>query len=105
MCTHPTAPGASQSQVASFTLEDVIDSKSNGVSKHLGEIADSMSEWEGAAAENLGLTPADISHIKTKFPKEIDLQALVTTSSHVTFIFLQILLQEGSTTEMEAEAG
>ena len=80
--THPIAEGESQSQVASLTLEDVIDSKSNSVSKHLGEIADSMCEWEGAVAENLGLTPADISSIKTKFPKEINLQVLVTMLSH-----------------------
>ena len=82
MYTHPTAAEASQSQVASLALEDVLDSKSNSVSKHLGEIADSMYEWEGAVAENLGLAPADIASIKTKFPKEINLQALVTTLSH-----------------------
>ena len=84
MHTHPTAAAASQSEVASLTLEDVLDSKSNSVSKHLGEIADSMYEWEGAVAENLGLAPADIASIKTKFPKEINLQALVMLS-HVTF--------------------
>ena len=34
------------------------------VSKHLGRIADSMTGWEGAVADNLDLTEADRSHIR-----------------------------------------
>ena len=72
----PTAAGAPQSQIS---LGDVLDSKSSSVLKHLGEIADSMYEWEGAVAENLKLTPADIVDIKTQYPKKMNLQVLVTT--------------------------
>lgn len=52
----------------------MIDAE-NRSSKHLGQIADSMSEWEGAIADNLGLTPADIAGIKTKHRTELKLQA------------------------------
>lgn len=55
-------------------LDLVIDSTNGGVSKHLGEIADLMSEWEGRIAEHLGLTPADVSNIKQKHPNELRLQ-------------------------------
>ena len=51
----------------------VVDS--DGVTKHIGRIADSMTEWEGAIAENLGLTPADVANIKTKYPFSLSLQA------------------------------
>ena len=44
------------------------------ISKHLGQIADSMYEWEGAIADELGLTPADVTAIKTKHPRELNLQ-------------------------------
>ena len=44
-------------------------------SKHLGQIADSMYEWEGAIADELGLTPADVAAIKTKYPTQLKLQA------------------------------
>ena len=47
---------------------------SSGVSKHLGRIADSMYEWEGPVAEQLGLTQADIAAIKTKHPTELKLR-------------------------------
>jgi hypothetical protein len=78
---HPRAAAVSQSQVASLTLEDVLDSKSSSVSKHLGEIADSMCEWEGAVAENLGMTQADVANIKAQYPKKMNLQVLVTMPS------------------------
>ena len=51
-----------------------IDISHGGVSKHLGQIADAMHEWEGPIAEELGLTRADIAAIKTKYPNELKLQ-------------------------------
>ena len=56
-------------------LDQVIDSDHGGVLKHLGQIADSMDEWEGAVAESLGLRPADVAEIKHKDPKKLKLQA------------------------------
>lgn len=93
---HPTAAGVSQYQIASSSLmlEDVLDSKSNSVLKHLGEIADSVLEWEGAVAENLRLTPADIADIKIQYPKKIKLQALVTIPSHNNLYILQYYRRE-----------
>ena len=55
-------------------LDQVLDSEYGGVSRHLGHIADSMSKWEGPIAEQLGLTPADVAAIKTKYPGELNLQ-------------------------------
>ena len=55
-------------------LNKVLDFKNVGVSKHLGQIADSMYEWEGPIAEQLGLTRADVAVIKTKYPHELKLQ-------------------------------
>ena len=45
-------------------LDQVLDVDSGGVSKHLGQIADIMCEWEGRVAEGLGLTPAEVESIK-----------------------------------------
>ena len=56
------------------TLDQVLDFDNNGVSKHLGQIADSMYEWEGPVAEQLDLTPADVAAIKVKHPGELRLQ-------------------------------
>ena len=55
-------------------LDQVLDFENDGVSKHLGQIADSMYEWEGPVAEQLGLTPAEIAAIKLKYPSELGLQ-------------------------------
>ena len=55
-------------------LDLVLDSDNNGVSKHLGEIADQMSEWEGPIAECLGLTHPEIVGVKTKYPENLRLQ-------------------------------
>ena len=55
-------------------LDQVVDCGSGGVSKHLGQIADSMNEWEGPVAEELGLSPADITAIKTAHPSDFKLQ-------------------------------
>ena len=54
-------------------LNKVVDS--DGVARHIGRIADSMTEWEGAIAENLGLTPADVANITTKHHSNLRLQA------------------------------
>ena len=48
-------------------LDLVLDG--DGVSKHLGQIADSMSEWEGRIADELGLKNADVAAIKNDYPK------------------------------------
>ena len=55
-------------------LDLVLDSKHGGVSKHLGQIADAMYEWEGPIAEQLELTRADIAAINRKYPGELKLQ-------------------------------
>ena len=34
----------------------MLDSEHGRISKHLGQIADAMCEWEGLIAEQLGLT-------------------------------------------------
>ena len=42
--------------------------------KHLGEIADEMDEWEGCIADHLGLTNSEVAAIKVKHEKELKLQ-------------------------------
>ena len=51
-----------------------IDFESGGVPKHLGQISNYMSEWEGKIADGLGLTPADVADIKEKHPSKLKLQ-------------------------------
>ena len=58
----------------STRLDQVLDFENDGVSKHLGLIADSMCEWEGPICEGLDLTPADIAAIKLKHSGELKLQ-------------------------------
>ena len=41
---------------------------------HLGEIADSMTEWEGSIADKLKLKARDVANIKTEYPKKLNLQ-------------------------------
>ena len=55
----------------------VIDSENNGVSKHLGQIADAMYEWEGRIADELGLSVVDVAEIKLKHPSSLKLQTYV----------------------------
>ena len=55
-------------------LTQVLDHDSSGVSKHLGQIADSMYEWKGRLAEELGLTKADVAAIEMKHPTDLKLQ-------------------------------
>ena len=47
----------------------------DGVLRHLGQIADSMTEWEGKISEKLELTPADVASIHTQYPKKLKLQS------------------------------
>jgi hypothetical protein len=56
-------------------IDQVIDSDHGGVSKHLGQISDSMYEWEGAVADSLGLHQADVAEIKEAHPGKLKLQA------------------------------
>ena len=41
---------------------------------HLGEIADSMTEWEGPVADKLKLRASDVANIKTEYPNKLNLQ-------------------------------
>ena len=52
-----------------------IDAYNKGVPKHLGQIADSMTEWKGRISEVLQLTPADVASIEIRHPNELRLQA------------------------------
>ena len=63
--------GVDQSQL----LDQVIDSDHSGVPIHLGRIADTMYEWEGAVADSLGLHQADVAEIKEAHPRKLKLQA------------------------------
>ena len=56
-------------------LDCVIDSGHGGILKHLGQIADTMYEWEGPIADSLGLSQADVARIKKAYPGELNLQA------------------------------
>ena len=55
-------------------LDLILDFENNGISKHLGQIADSMHEWEGSITEHLGLTRADVAAIKEEYPGKLKLQ-------------------------------
>ena len=56
-------------------MDRVIDADSHGVSEHLGQIAKSMTEWEGRISDELKLTPADVAGIYTKHPRNLELQS------------------------------
>ena len=56
-------------------LDKEIDSDSDGVPKHLGQIAKAMTEWEGRIADSLDLTQADVNAIKLKHPSNLELQS------------------------------
>ena len=55
-------------------LGQLLDFENGGVSNHLGQIANSMYEWEGPVAEQLGPTIVNIAEIKMKYPRELRLQ-------------------------------
>ena len=63
-------PASSQSP-----LDQVLDSVNHGVSKHLGQIADCMYEWEGPVAEQLGLTKAEVAAIQMEHHLKLKMQA------------------------------
>ena len=54
--------------------DQVLDINNDGVSLHLGQIADKMCDWKGSIADHLGLTPADIAAINTQYPTDLKLQ-------------------------------
>ena len=66
-------------------FDQVLDYNSGGVPIHLGKIAESMTEWEGSIAEQLGLTPADVAAINTKYPSELCLQMYIHVFIRYTF--------------------
>ena len=42
--------------------------------KYLGDIADSVNEWEGQIADKLKLKASDVEDIKKKYPQKFKLQ-------------------------------
>lgn len=42
--------------------------------EHLGQICDSMHEWEGPTADQLELTRAEVAAIKVEHPHDLRLQ-------------------------------
>ena len=55
-------------------LGDVLDAHNKGVSKHLGQIADTVHKWEGQLAEELELTDVDVAKVKHKHPFDLHMQ-------------------------------
>ena len=56
-------------------LDQELDSMNGGVSMHLGQIAESMHEWEGRVADELGLSPAEVAVINCRHPTDLRLQS------------------------------
>ena len=56
-------------------LDEEIDSGSDGVPNHLGQIADSMAEWEGKIADTLKLKMSDVAAIKYQWPTNLKMQS------------------------------
>ncbi|MCG8625296.1 MAG: hypothetical protein MJE68_25265 [Proteobacteria bacterium] len=42
--------------------------------RHIGEIADLMTEWEGQISDKLKLRANDVEEIKTKYSRKLKLQ-------------------------------
>ena len=63
-----------QTTVSQSPLEHVLDSLNDGVPKHLGLIADEITQWEGRIAEELGLKYSEVDVIKAAHPYRLDLQ-------------------------------
>ena len=62
-----------------WKLDEEIDfehrnAQGNLVPKHLGKIADSMTDWEGPIADHLDLSEADRSDIRERNSREPKLQ-------------------------------
>ena len=76
ICAHKHVPLHLYIYVVSKLLYRNISDQviGNDVPLHLGQIADSMYEWEGPVAEQLGLTQADVAAIKMQHPSELRLQ-------------------------------
>ena len=53
------------------------DTRGQVIPEHLGRIAESMVDWEGAIADYFGLTEPDRSDIRERNPKEPKLQRYV----------------------------
>ena len=51
-----------------------VDIRGRTVPLHLGQIASDMTDWEGAIADNLGLTEADKADIMDRFHRKPSLQ-------------------------------
>ena len=62
------------SEQQSQLLDQVLGTNLGGASKHLGQIAECMYEWEGLIADQLGLSRADVNEIKAKYHTELKLQ-------------------------------
>ena len=84
----------------------MLDAEHDGVSKHLGQIADAMYEWEGPIAEQLELTRADVAAIKTEHQNKLRLQTLVVLSYFLLSPpqFTLSLSQESCIGKVEAKA-
>ena len=52
----------------------VIELDTKVQEKHIGEIADSMTEWEGPIADKLKLGTNDVANIKAKHQQNLMLQ-------------------------------
>ena len=50
------------------------DSRGQVIPKHLGRIAESMTDWEGDIADHLGLSDSDRSDIRERNSREPKLQ-------------------------------
>ena len=50
------------------------DERSQLIPRHLGKMAESMTDWEGAMADYLGLSEPDRSDIRDKNPRQPELQ-------------------------------
>ena len=50
------------------------DERGQLIPRHLGKMAESMTDWEGAIADHLGLSEPDRSGIRYMYPKQLELQ-------------------------------
>ena len=58
-----------------WKLDKKLDFENNGLECHLGEIANSMYEWQGNVSTALELTPTDVASILTKHQGDLNLQS------------------------------
>ena len=50
------------------------DERGQLIPRHLGKMAESTTDWEGAIADHLGLSEPDRSDIRDKYPRQPELQ-------------------------------